>query len=786
MLEISEASLGRDHPDLYDPVKNLAFIYRVRHRFSEAEVLLKRALSFAERESDPRQSKARTCDALTSLGHLYLAQKRFREAKSLYKRALNLADELSDEIIIGSISSVSAQGRIHLAVACRHLREYAEAETLYRRSIVLLEATLGTEHPRTANALLNLAMLFCFQKRYEEAGPLLDRAITIIEDKMESPWRRYSPYVWRARAAWGTGDRELAMRNLRRAIRVALDERVLATAVAHERAELFSKYRGAFEQMVVWQAELRNADEVFAVVESSLVRELLEQMERHGGGFSTTNSSPTSQEFRRDYETARSEIASLRRQLSALPQHQPTRDGESATRRRILEDRLRNAEKEAARVHSEMKNADPLHRLVAGQSRSRLSLADIQRYLSRDDAVLLEYFVGEERGYVLVVSARGPARVQEMCLDEQQSRVLSVPEGPVNSDRMTAIINPGMPPLPSPSSGARVNPDWAARSAALYRLLIPETVRVALSRKTCRRMIVVPDAALAKLPFESLVAQPGEEPAYLLDIGPPISYAPSGRVLMNLAARESASPGIRPPVLTIGNPEYGPPAPANAQGLLARLTPRSRYRGVGGTLPQLPYTEWETNWVGKVFSKNRVTAAKLTGEMATERIVRHNVNDRRIVHFACHGLVDQSYGNLFGALALTPGRDPGDPTNDGFLTLAEIYDLNLDGCELAILSACDTNAGPEQRGEGTWALSRGFLVAGARRVVASNWLVDDEAAASLVSYFCSIIAKAEAKGEQPDYAKALWKAKRWVRNHPDHPEWKHPYYWGTFVLVGPN
>ncbi len=41
-----------------------------------------------------------------------------------------------------------------------------------------------------------------------------------------------------------------------------------------------------------------------------------------------------------------------------------------------------------------------------------------------------------------------------------------------------------------------------------------------------------------------------------------------------------------------------------------------------------------------------------------------------------------------------------------------------------------------------WALSRGFLVAGSRRVVASNWLVDDEAAASLTSYFCAGVASA--------------------------------------------
>lgn len=73
------------------------------------------------------------------------------------------------------------------------------------------------------------------------------------------------------------------------------------------------------------------------------------------------------------------------------------------------------------------------------------------------------------------------------------------------------------------------------------------------------------------------------------------------------------------------------------------------------------------------------------------------------------------------------------PEKDGYLTLSEIYELDMRGCELVVLSACESNLGPQQRGEGSWALSHGFLVAGARRVVATNWLVDDEAAASLVS-----------------------------------------------------
>ena len=74
-------------------------------------------------------------------------------------------------------------------------------------------------------------------------------------------------------------------------------------------------------------------------------------------------------------------------------------------------------------------------------------------------------------------------------------------------------------------------------------------------------------------------------------------------------------------------------------------------------------------------------------------------------------------------------------------------------------------------------------MAGSRRTVATNWLVDDEEAANLVSYFCGSLAGAEKEGQPVDYAAALQKAKRWVRQQE---KWQSPYYWGAFVLVGPN
>ena len=205
---------------------------------------------------------------------------------------------------------------------------------------------------------------------------------------------------------------------------------------------------------------------------------------------------------------------------------------------------------------------------------------------------------------------------------------------------------------------------------------------------------------------------------------------------------------------------------------------------MGGELAPLPHTGTESAWVTDVYKKQGIASAGLLAGLATEANVRFNVAGRRVLALRLPRADRSGLRQFLRRLALTPGKQgAANPADDGFLTLPEIYELDLKGCELAILSACETNYGPQQKGEGVWALSRGFLVAGARRVVASNWLVDDEAAASLISYFCGGIAKDEAKGEPADHAKALHDAKRWVRQQE---KWRSPYYWGTFVLVGPN
>ena len=485
----------------------------------------------------------------------------------------------------------------------------------------------------------------------------------------------------------------------------------------------------------------------------------------------------------------RRNLVAAKRRLADLEQRSRLQDGEQASERQAFETALNDARDALFDAYRDVQMANPAFRLSVAGNFKPATLADLQARMNQRRGLCLQYFFGENTGHCFVARADSAAEFVSLSLNDEQAAAVGLEPGPLTAERLGQVLRVDDEELPRLLSNPETADRATERLAFLWTMIVPETARQALTSGDVKELVVIPDGALALLPFETLVVEPGESPKYLLDVGPPILYAPSATVLLNLAGRAAACAGAKSaaqPVLTVANPIYGTPkrTPAAPSGALDALAARSRYGAVGGDLAPLPYTGTESAWVTDVYKKQGIASAGLLAGLATEANVRFNVPGRRVLHFACHGLTDQAYGNFFGALALTPGKQAStNPADDGFLTLPEIYELDLKSCELAILSACETNYGPQQQGEGVWALSRGFLVAGARRVVASNWLVDDEAAASLVSYFCGGLAKAEAEGETADHAKALHDAKRWVRQQE---KWQSPYYWGTFVLVGPN
>jgi CHAT domain-containing protein len=117
-----------------------------------------------------------------------------------------------------------------------------------------------------------------------------------------------------------------------------------------------------------------------------------------------------------------------------------------------------------------------------------------------------------------------------------------------------------------------------------------------------------------------------------------------------------------------------------------------------------------------------------------------------------------------------------DPTEDGFLTIREIYGLAVD-TELVVISSCSAAGGRPIRGEGVIALARPFLAAGASATVVSLWPVNDRSSAAFMDAFYSALAQ----GQEPAAALRSARAAMLVS---DRAAWRLPFHWASFVVMG--
>jgi CHAT domain-containing protein len=145
----------------------------------------------------------------------------------------------------------------------------------------------------------------------------------------------------------------------------------------------------------------------------------------------------------------------------------------------------------------------------------------------------------------------------------------------------------------------------------------------------------------------------------------------------------------------------------------------------------------------------------------------------RIVHFATHGFLNSTHPNLSGIVLSLLDREG--KSQDGFLRLQDVYNLHLPA-DLVVLSACQTGLGEEIKGEGTIGLTRGFMYAGAPRVVVSLWSVDDRGTAALMSAFYQKMLQDDLS---PDAALREAQLALWQQE-----EFRSPYYWSAFGLQG--
>lgn len=235
-----------------------------------------------------------------------------------------------------------------------------------------------------------------------------------------------------------------------------------------------------------------------------------------------------------------------------------------------------------------------------------------------------------------------------------------------------------------------------------------------------RNLIVVPHGGLHYLPFHAL--HDGDK--YLIETCE-VSYAPSAAIFQHCLHR--AEHGLDRALLL---------------GISDEQTPRihDEIRSIAG-----------------IFGN---TTAFVDDTATTEALRLHSTG-ADVVHLACHGQF-RSDNPLFSALLLA----------DGWFTVRDAYSLRLKNA-LVTLSACETGANVVAPGDELIGLARGFFAAGARSVLLSLWMVDDEATNQMMVDFYR-----EMKAGSSLSASLRAAQLRMLKEMP------HPFFWSPFVLVG--
>ncbi len=300
--------------------------------------------------------------------------------------------------------------------------------------------------------------------------------------------------------------------------------------------------------------------------------------------------------------------------------------------------------------------------------------------------------------------------------------------------------------------------------------LLPTAVREAVARRRPKAIVIVPDGALHQLPFEALLLTAGPDAKYVLDEWPALTYVPSATVLARLTDRVPIDAASELRLLLVG---HSGKKEEKRVGVVREGTTRA---GTRFNAAPLPGVSSECQRIESLWPKHVTT---LLDDDATESRVTGQMSSHRFLHLATHGFVDERADNLFGGLLLSAdanGRD------DGYLSYLDILRSDLTGCELAVLSACQTSIGPERPMEASTSLAQAFLAAGSRQVVASLWQVSDESTSELMADFYRRLAEDVSANRPLRVAAALHDAKQQLRKQA---AWNSPAHWASFIFVGP-
>jgi CHAT domain-containing protein/tetratricopeptide (TPR) repeat protein len=696
-------------------LNNIGVVYRSLGEIQKALDKYNEALPLSRAIGDRRGEAA----TLNSIGAVYRSLGEMLNALETYNEALPLSRAIGDRR--GEAQTLNSIGAVYWS-----LGEIQKALEKYNEALPLRRA-VGDRNGE-ATTLLGIARVEQKRGNLTQARQTIEQAVGLIES-----------------------------------LRTNIPGQTLRASYFENRHEFFESYIDVLMQMHKQNPAAAFDALALAVSERARARSLLELLEEARANIRQGVDSSLLERER-----------SLQQRLNARAAAQV-----SLLNRKHTPEQADAAAKEIAAITAEYEEIQARirarsPRYAALTQPQPLGLAEIQQQALDEDTLLLEYALGEKRSYLWLVSHRS--------IDSYELSSRADIEAATRRVYELLIVRP--------KRGAPPDPQLIAQARTLSRMLLGPVA----PRLGGKRLVVVAPGALSYLPFAALPA-PEDEKRPARDYEPLIAKhevvsVPSASVLSVIrretAGRQRAVKSVAvlaDPVFEASDPRLAsaknhsgePPAAPAADAELSELTRSIRtmnFSDARAGFTRLPFSRREAESV--IALTPRGTGLKATDFSASRALAMSpQLGQYRILHFATHGLLNSERPELSG-LVFSLVDQEGKP-QDGFMRLHEIYNLQLNA-DLIVLSACETGLGKEIKGEGLIGLTRGFMYAGAPRVVASLWNVDDLATAELMKLFYQRMLK-----DGLPAGAALRAAQLEMSGQK---RWASPYFWAGFVLHG--
>ena len=751
---------------------NLGVAYSSMGRYEKGIEYSEQALAIS-RDTKARFMEGRT---LSDLGKAYNAMGRPDKAIEYLELALAINREVRDRMVEGYTLDTLGSAYNKKGVTQKGIEYYEQALVIYRDI---------KRRPQEGSALNSLGAIYRGLKQYEKAAKYSEQALAISRE-VKNPLYELQALSNLARTDSELGNLAQARFHIEEGLRVA--ESVRSEIISPvSRATLLAAAQGSYQLYTDILMRQHKSDPTkgldslaVEVSERQRARSLLDLLTEAG---TDLRQGVDSALIERERSLAK-QINDRARARAATPEQAD-----------LLKREVSQLETDLERAQAAIRKDSP-HYAALTQPQP-LKLKEIQQQLDAD-TLLLEYALGENRSYVWAITTDSLTSYE--LPKEEIIRKNALLVHALLTARSTT--NSGESALQRRDRIALAEAQLPAAAQSLSQTLLAP-VSAQLGDK---RLVIVADGALQYIPFAMLPdPEGGRQKAegstnrsqynQPLIVSHEIVSMPSASALAiqraELAGRQPAPKMlavIADPVFDRSDQRFATRASEASDNVETRtITPNSERTLVhlaekqnnkaGVTtrrlvIPRLPYTRQEADQL-LALAPRTLSFRAIDFQANRATVLNSELSQYRYVHFATHGLLDTERPGL-SALVLSMVDSKGKP-QDGFLRANDIFNLKLPA-DLVVLSACQTGLGKEIKGEGLVGLTRGFMYAGAARVVVSLWSVNDKATAELMTKFYEKMLK---QGARPAAALRAAQVEMWKQK-----QWQSPYYWAAFTMQG--